>query len=222
MEKIIRVTGQGKVSVAPDTIEIGFRIIAVEKDYRLSLKKVNDKVEALKEAVTALGIDSKNVLTQGFSVNQKTKSTKTLKGDYKDEVVGYETYHSIKVSFGYDTELLGKVIESISSTVAEPQISIGFTVKNQEGIKARCLDDAVKNAKEDAEALAKAAGVKLGELLSINHSFGEVRISRPARYEMCKTSAVYDEERSIGSSLSGMNVEDLNFGANVTAEWEIK
>lgn len=223
MEKIIRVTGEGKVAVAPDTIRVSLQVSALDKKYSTSLAEANKKVEKIKQAVLSVGIDEKNIITSNFSVYPRTKSERKLSGNYEEVFLGYETQHNISVSFNYDTQLLGKVIDAISSSVAEPRLSIGFIVKNQEGIKEKLIESAVKNAKADAEVLASAAGVKLGDVLCINHSFSEVHIRPPRQFEM-RAKACMDSvcENSVSSSLSSINVENIDFEATVTIDYEIK
>ena len=172
-----------------------------------SLKKVNDQVEELRKALYALNIDKNNIVTKNFYVRQEFKDLKNF--------VGYKTSHIIELNILYDTSLLGKVIDKLSKNISTPRISIGFYVKNQDNIKNQCLDLAVKEATNCAKVLAKAAEVELGELLSINHSFSEVYVNQR---EMSRAEL---PRGFIGSSFKDMNVKDLSFKANVTAEWKI-
>ena len=223
MEKIIRVTGKGEISLAPDTIEVGLVVSATEKKYVKSLSEVNDKVHAIKEAVKKAGVEDKEILTNNFSVYPRTKSVKKLSG-YENELVGYETVHNLSISFAYDTDMLGKVIDALSETVADPRLTIGFKRKNIDGVKEQLLKEAIENAKADAEVLAMASGVKLDGVLCINHSFQEVFIHSPRNYDMAM--AEYDgicrsKQASVGSSLSSINVGDVNFQATVTVDYKI-
>ncbi len=179
-----------------------------------SLKKVNDQVEELRKALYSLNIDKNNIVTKGFYVRQEYKSLRNI-GEIANEFVGYKTSHIIELNIAYDTPLLGKVIDKNSNTIVVPRISIAFCVKNQDNIKNQCLDLAVKEATSCAKVLAKAAEVELGELLSINHSFSEVYVNQR---EMSRAEL---PRGFIGSSFKDMNVKDLSFKANVTAEWKI-
>ncbi len=217
MDKIIRVTGEGKVSVPPDTIEVGLQLSELDKNYTKSLEKVDKKVNLLKKEMEK--IDIKDVKTQNFSVRPKINRTYG-NNIYKDKFEGYETYHSLKISFDYNTSKLGEVVNAISTSLSEPRLTISFTVKKLDGLKEKALKNAVENAKKDAEALALALGVELGEILSINHSFGEVRYSYPNSAEFMAKSC--EAECCAGSSLSEISVDDIDFSANVTIEWKIR
>lgn len=222
MEKIIRVTGRGEFSLAPDTIEVGLVMRALNKNYEKSLSEVNEKVEAVKQAVIKAGVEEKNILTNNFSVYPRTRSVKKLSG-YEEEFAGFETTHNLIISFDYDTIMLGNIIDSLSNAIAEPRLSIGFKRKNTDGIKEQLLKDAVSNAKCDAESLAMAAGVKLGEVLCINHSFQEVYINSPRNYDMAmeELDFAHAKKASIGSSLSNINVGDIKYQATATIDYKI-
>ncbi len=55
--------------------------------------------------------------------------------------------------------------------------------------KELALAEAVKNSRKKAELLTEAAGVSLGELLSIDYSWGEVhfRSSTALEYGVCES-----------------------------------
>ncbi len=219
MEKIIRVTGEGKAFVKPDTIEVGLQISGINKVYSKSLEEVDNKVISLKDEMKKIGIE--NVKTSSFSIRPRTKRVYERNNNYNDVFEGYETLHSLKISFDFDTAKLGEVVEKIADSIAQPRLSISFTAKNLDGVKEEALAFAVASAKNDAIALAKASGVELGDIVTINHSFGEVRVYRPREAELMADYACEGKMRA-GSSLGGISVEDISVEANVTIEWQIR
>lgn len=202
---VIRVTGTGKLSVAPDTIEIGLDVKEQDGKEQKALKRADDRVVAIKQQLKTLGIDDKKIVTKNFSINQYNN--------------GYTVYYTIGVYIDYDTKLLGQVLSCLSEGLSHTNMSINFMLKNQEGIKEKVITLAVNNAKEDAEILASASGVKLGNVLSISHSFHTIRINNNYSTEtFCsKASACAPVE-----SFDDMNVGDISFEAHVNLEWEIK
>ena len=222
MDKIIRVTGEGVVSVPPDTICVSLSIRELDSSYSKSLEAVDKKVTLLKESLAKVGVDEKNVVTQDFRITQRVDRVyQELTKKYKDKFLGYETSHLLEVRFDYDTNMLGDVVNAISKADIEPRLDISFEVKKgKDEINERALKMAVDNAEKDAKTLAVAAKVKLGDILSINHSFSEVRVSRPAPAMMAKMS--YEEAAIESTSLRGINVDDIKFNATVTIDWEIE
>lgn len=222
MDKIIRVTGEGVVSVPPDTICVSLSIREIDPSYAKSLAAVDKKVTLLKESLTKVGVDEKNIVTQDFRINQRVDRVyQELTKKYKDKFLGYETSHLLEVSFNYDTNMLGDVVNAISKADIEPRLNISFEVKKgKEEIKENALKKAVENAERNARVLANASGVKLGDILTINHSFSEIRVSRPAPAMMEKMC--YEEAAIESTSLRGINVDDIKFNATVTIDWEIE
>ncbi len=222
MDKIIRVTGEGVVSVPPDTICVSLSIRELDPSYAKSLAAVDEKVMLLKKCLAKVGVDEKNIVTQDFRISQRIDRVyQELTKKYKDKFLGFETTHLLEVRFDYDTKMLGEVVNQISKADIEPRLNISFEVKKGEDeIKGKALKMAVEKAERDAKVLSEAARVKLGDILSINHSFSEVRVSRPAPAMMEKMCY---EEAAIGSaSLGSINVDDIKFNATVTIDWEIE
>lgn len=213
MEKIIRVTGEGLASVRPDTIEVGLSLSSVNKKYTKSISEVDEMVTAVKSELKKVGVE--DVKTTNFSVRQHYSYD-----GRKNVPDGFETQHLLKISFDYDTNKLGDVIEKITASLAEPRLTLSFTSKNTDKAKEEALKDAVAHAKRDATALAKAAGVKLGDILLVNHSFGEVHVNYPARAEVLGEAAVSYESASVGS-FRELDVNDIQIRANVTMEFAI-
>ncbi len=221
MDKIIRVTGEGVVSVPPDTICVSLSVRVLDSSYSKSLSEVDKKVTLLKESLKKVGVDEKNIVTQDFRINQRVDRVyQELTKKYKDKFLGYETSHLLEARFDYDTNMLGEVVAAISKADIEPRLNISFEVKKgREALEEKALRAAVENARKDAQVLADASQVKLGDILSINHSFSEVKISRPAPAVMEKMA--YEEASFNSASLREINVDDIKFDATVTIDWEI-
>ena len=88
-----------------------------------------------------------------------------------------------------------------------------------ESAKNQLLAKAVDDSKAKAEILTSAAGVKLGKVVNINYSWGEINIySEPVNYDkaiLCEESA-YNYESSLD-----IEPEDLDISDTVTVSWEI-
>lgn len=222
MEKIIRVTGEGRGNVSPDTIEVRLGLTALDKSYSKSLEEVDKKVLKIKAEMKKLDIE--DVKTENFSIHPQKRRVYGKANDYKDVFLGFETSHNLRICFDFDCKLLGDVVSSLADSLSEPRFNISFTSKKMEEAKSDALKSAVEKAKSDAEALAAAAGVKLGDILSINHSFGEVHFSYPrsANYDFAEEACLGKSAASCSESFRDMSVDDIKIQANVTIEWQIK
>ena len=75
-----------------------------------------------------------------------------------------------------DNDKLNAAVDTIAVSLAQPKISIAFTIKNADAFHDEILKDAARNARRQAEILCAASGVKLGKLLRVNYSWNEFDI----------------------------------------------
>lgn len=220
MDRLITITGNGRFSTRPDKICISMSIKGENKNYNEAMEIADKKVLDLKAKLAENGFDEKKIYTNDLNVRAVNKYVESKLSGNRYVFDKYCATHSIKIDFEYDTKKLAKCIDTIVDSVAEPNFSISFEVENEKPLKEKAMGNAVQDAKRKAEVLAKSAGVKLGSLVSIDHSFSQINIYRPRTLNM-----EYDGVRaksSASASLEGMNVEDLFVDANVTVQWEIK
>ena len=94
--------------------------------------------------------------------------------DYKRRFVGYKFTHALKVDFSSDNELLGKTLYKMSQSDLAPEFRISYTVADPEAVKNELIGKAVKDAMKKAEVLAKAAGLTLGSIQTVDYSWGKI------------------------------------------------
>ena len=100
-----------------------------------------------------------------------------------------------------------------------PELRLGYTVRDKESAKNELLGKAVADAEEKAHVLTAAAGVQLRDIRRIDYSWGEVDFEvRPMRNMVAMKSAAVDE--SFGYSMD-IEPDDINVSDTVTVVWEI-
>ena len=101
------------------------------------------------------------------------------------------------------------------------EFSIIHTVKDAEAVKNQLIGKAVADSKEKAKVLAEAAGVKLGSILKIDYSWGEIEVySRP--FQMMENGAgLCLGETSDGRYHMNIEADDIDLQDTVTVVWEI-
>ena len=117
-------------------------------------------VAALKEE----GIDPKDIQTANFSVGPIYEQ----KAENKPPVVtGYRVTNQVRITL-HDTGKLGAVLDKVVSLGANQIDSIEFGVEEPEALKDEARKLALKNVTDNAKLYAEAAGVGLGQILSIS------------------------------------------------------
>ena len=177
MKKIIRVTGKGQLSIPPDRIRLLFELEECKDTYREAIKASKESVDELRKIFEKLGFDVKELKTTNFEINSVFETEKVKKDEYKQVFKGYKYSHVLKIEFDLDHDLLGKILDNVSRCECHPEFDISYTIKDKEAVKNKLLEKAVKDSRVKAEVLAKAAEMKLDELVSIDYSWGELKLT---------------------------------------------
>ena len=219
MERTIRVTGKGKISVKPDTIRLLITQQSVEPTYEGAVRESAVRKNELTEAFGTLGFRKEDLKTLYFNVNTEYESYQERDKSWRKRLVGYEYTHRMKIEFPADNEMLGRVLLKISRCPGEPEFSIEYTIADQEAAKNELLGKAVTDAKAKAEVLTKAAGVTLQDIQLIDYSWGEVEfVSRPINKMMMDADCCLPDEDGIDIDIEA---DDIDITDTVTVVWGI-
>jgi hypothetical protein len=162
------VEGTGKVFVTPDIAKVSVGI----EESGASLKSVQDSVskksKSLTDALKKFGIDEKDIKTTSYNLYpQFDYSTPSQR------LIGYRVSTNYLVTikdFDKVNEVLAGVTDSGANIVGGVSFEVNDETKKEKLQEAR--EVAVKEAKEKAQGLAKAAGVTLGKITNISESQG--------------------------------------------------
>ena len=179
-----------------------------DREYDKTMELAAERISLINDSLEKIGFEKNSVKTTDFNVRTNYESVKDKSGNYKSVFKGYVCNHNLKVEFDFDTKTLARVLSAISESLAKPEFSISFTVKDP---------SAVKNAKEKAEILCLASGVKLGELVSIDYNWGEINLYSDTNYE------VGDRFMAKAACLSNIDIQpdDIKTSDTATLVWEI-
>ena len=219
MEKILTVTGTGKLSVKPDTTVVEILIEETYKNYDQTLKKSAEAGSILKEAVKSAGLDPKDLKTASFSIDTAYDTSYDENNNHHRQFIGYSYSEKTSISFPSNNKQLGKLLSVLANCPLDAEISLRFTLANPEPWKDVLLKNAVEDSKHKAETLASVSNVRLGEIKKINYSWVDVDLSvRPVTYfAMAKSLSTSDSQ----SYDIDIDADDINMTETITLEWEI-
>lgn len=212
--RTIKVKGTGKYKGKAEIIEVNFSLITECKTYDLTLKTASDAYQKLKSSLKEINFKDDDLKTIHFSINAVYEQI-NYENNYKSVFVGYRHVHHLRVEFDFDINRLGKVLELVNRSNAEPNLSINFKLKDEINAKQSLLINAVNNAKDLAVVIAKASGVTLGEIIDIIYDWTDFNIYSQTRYD--------SEKLYLTSTLKfDITPEDIVLTDYVTVIWEIK
>lgn len=215
--RTIRVTGKGQIKVRPDVTGITMTLSRLDQDYGGALRRSAEDTEILKDALAAFDFARTDLKTLSFNVDAEYEGYQDRDGSYRQRFVGYRFRHLLKLEFASDNERLGRILCALAQSTAEPELRISYTVSDPEAAKNELLDRAVADAKEKAAVLARAAGVALKEIQSIDYSWGEIN------FEARPMADGIEAKRLMAANSVDLDLEpdDIRVSDTVTVLWEI-
>ena len=162
-ERRITVVGEGRVLSVPD---IAYVTLGVSEEARTAgeaLAAMSIAGEAILARVAAAGIEPRHVQTSGL--NLWPVHDHSSQG--RPKVVGFaaSTEYTIRVD---DLEGLGGLLDEIVSAGANQLNGVRFDVSDPRPMEDAARRDAVLDARAKAELFADAAGVTLGEVVTLD------------------------------------------------------
>lgn len=161
----VSVSGAGTAYLVPDIAYIYVGVHTEKPSAAEAVDENNDQTQTMIEALRDFGIDAKDIRTTNFSIWPQDKydpMTGTPTGQ-KVYVVDNTVYVTIR-----DLDKLGELLDTVIAAGANTVNSVQFDVANKDEALKQARADAVKDAREKAEELVDAAGVKLGDVQTIS------------------------------------------------------
>ncbi len=189
-EQLIRVTGTGEASVAPDMAIID---LTVSRNAETAEKALADNNTAMNQVLAALktaGIADKDLQTSNFSIYPQYQQNEPKDGRVDPpKIIGYEVQNGVTVKIR-DLKALGGIIDQSVKLGVNQGGQISFTNDNPSATRTEARKKAVADAMEKARTLAEAAGVKVGKVVDISEGGDGFMPPSPApRMAMMKAEA---------------------------------
>jgi uncharacterized protein YggE len=162
----ISVTGEANVSVPPDQAQIEAGVASDAKTAREASDVANAAMSKVLLALKGAGIDQKDYQTSRLSL-QPQFATYSKPADRTPGIVSFRASNRVTVKIR-DVTKVANVIDVLVGAGANDIGSIHFTVTQASKHLDEAREKAIADARRKAEIYAKAAGVTLGEPISIS------------------------------------------------------
>jgi len=161
----LSVTGTGQVFVVPDIAYINIGVRSEGDSVTEAIAANNTQAQQIKDALVAEGISEEDIQTSSFNVYQQ--SDYDFQGNPTNSYFSVENTVYVTVR---EISSLGVVLDAVGRGGANNIYGVNFDVEDKTEAQSTARSLAVQAAQTQAGELAQAAGVELGELLSINSS----------------------------------------------------
>lgn len=158
----LAVVGEGKVEVVPDIayVDVGITVnnIQTAGAAKGRIDEINNKLVA---SLKKMNISPKDIKTTNYSIYP----TYTYENN-TNKISGYDGNATITVKTK-NTDLVPKIIEEATGSGANQINNTRFVIDDPAKYREVAREKAIKNAREQAEKLAKSLGIKLGRVVNI-------------------------------------------------------
>lgn len=161
-DKLVTVTGEATVAVAPDTAMIRLGVSTQEKTAREASEANAKQMTAVLAAIKDTGVADRDIQTSRLSLQPQYDPNKSGTA----RLTGFQASNQVTVRIR-DIDKLPTVLDRAITAGANEMSGIEFVVSEQSNLLDQARDDAIADARRKAELYAKAAGAKLGRVVSI-------------------------------------------------------
>ncbi len=167
--RVIRVSGEGHVRVRPDVAVVQAGVELTGKDLQKVSADVSAQTRRLYAALEQAGIAEKDVQT----VRHDVQVQRPWKDGQPGPITGYTVADEVRVTVR-DLSRLGATLERVVAAGSNVLRGLSFEKEDPTAEQAQALARAVTAARAKADAVARAAGVALGEVLEVSEGGGGV------------------------------------------------
>jgi uncharacterized protein YggE len=209
---LVGVTGQGEVKALPDMAHVSLGVEARKPSLADARTQVTAAIERLLALTRELKIDPKLVDSSQLQVQPDYRWNEK---DSTRVLLGYVVSRQIQVELR-DLDKLGTLLERAVSAGANQVGGVQLDSSRRKELEREALAKAVADARQDADTLARAAGVKVGSVYSLNATSEAVPMYYAAKAERAMMAAPAD-----AAAAETYDVGEMKFTSHVSAQWEL-
>jgi uncharacterized protein len=155
----VYVGADGKYDASPDTAAIDFDISVQEENSGAAYARASKSAEQVRDILRSNGIDPKSAQVGYFAIEPVY--------DYKSpkrKLVGYRVNSNVSVKLK-DFTKIGAILQQLATADITDNQQLSYTLEDRDAAKSKAVEDAYRHARDSAEAVAKAGGRAVGELI---------------------------------------------------------
>jgi uncharacterized protein len=159
-EQTIRVTGTGEARARPDQAVVDFAVETAAATAQAAASENAGVMERVIAALVRAGVPRDRIETSGYAVypdyDPQPRPDQTV-----PTIRGYRVMNMVSVTLD-DVDRVGAILDTALAAGANRVNGVRFAVRDPQAFRQRAIDDAVRRARADAQAIAAALGVELG------------------------------------------------------------
>lgn len=164
LQRTITVSGMGTATLAPDIAAFSAGVTETSANVVDAQNSVNTKTSAIIDALRQGGVDvDKDVKTTGYSVQPQYNYPQ----NGAPVLTGYRVTNNVNVTVR-EIAKVGQLLDAVTKAGANQVGGVSFGLADPEAAGRTAREQAVRNARDKADTLAKATGVSVGIVMTID------------------------------------------------------
>lgn len=164
----IAIGAEGKVTALPDIASLSVGVTAEKKTVAEAQKETTEKMNAIVAKIKELGVAAEDIKTVDYSIYPQY--------DWVDERQverGFRVTQAVEVKVR-DLTKIADTLSAVGALGANQVGGVTFTIDDPEELRQQARLKGLEAAQRKAQALADAAGVKLGRVVGFSENEGYV------------------------------------------------
>lgn len=155
-------SGQGEVYLTPDLAYVNIGVHSQAANVADALRQNNAQSQAVANALKAMGVDEKDIQTSAFNVFPQQMYGPNGEMTGTEYVVDNVVFVTVR-----DLSKLGELLDAVVRSGANTINSVSFDVTDKSAALSQARKMAIDHAKATAKEIADAAGIELGNIISL-------------------------------------------------------
>lgn len=156
----IRVQGTGEVRAAPDQATADFAVETMAANAQEAAAENADRMDRVIAALVRAGVPRERIETRDYNVYPEYDQRPMEQGG-EPRVRGYRVTNTVS-AVTYEVDKVGALIDAALGAGANRVHGVRFGLRDPQLFRRQAINEAVRRARSDAEALAAAMGLRLG------------------------------------------------------------
>lgn len=213
---LVAVTGEAEKAVDPNMVKVQLEVWSKALQAKSAQEIAAKEYQRIKAVVEKFKIKKDDFETISYNLSPEYNYEKGI-----SRIVGHRASQSIVITLRKVDEV-GSLVDALGATQAKPESAgasmqaINWDYDKREQVQLNLLTEAVKNAREQADELAKASGTKIKRVFRLSRQV-EANVvippGRSAKFAMAQEASLASTEMSAGP---------VKIQVQVNAEYELQ
>jgi len=164
---LLSVSAQAEARQVPDVATLSTGVVTQASDANAAMRANAMQMDKVMAAIKAAGIADRDIRTSGISLNPQYKYVE----NQSPSITGYQASNTVDIKVR-DISRLGKVLDALVASGANQVNGPSFEIDQPEPVYDQARRDALEKAQARAQMYAKALGLKVRRIISIDEGGG--------------------------------------------------